>query len=594
MKRSFLVGLGLAAAVLSTPALAQYNYLGYKMFPDPFKWYQDSRSQTPAGLSLVAVEGATLAAWNAWDAPACSWANFRSMGRSTAVPIPDARDSTDGYSVSAIWVSSSSDPYYNFALAGGQAIAASIPLTYAGGLYQCDIYLNAFDYAWSTSTPTPAGSFDVQTVLMREIGHCLGLGDNLGNVDYVMYPSVSPGQQKRALHAEDVNQLCSYYPANGYGSPCNPAASTCVAPYQCKQPPLPDGGVGSAYCMAGCAYVDGAANPCAPPFVCKSSTLMPGFSGACLPSYGAETAVGRACTAQAQCGSVDAVCILENNPAPLPSGFPQWQGGYCSQDCSAGKPPCPSGSTCYNTPAGSRCLKTCRPGSAECRTGYACSPMAGLDAGVGACVSACHHDADCGSDGTQSCRTCDGICQAKKVASAEIGDSCATAAECGIGQACLKFWWSTVGVCSQPCGAACNACPSGSACLPAGSDGEGYCLKSCGVGTCAAGQQCGLVGTGQGCIPACSNDLACPSGYRCSFGQCVSSTSVADGGSCLLCFEGGQGNPPGPGGGADGGITDPPTGGCGCQGAGGALALALPLLAGLLLTAGRRRSWPRQ
>lgn len=588
MMRKSVLAAGIAALCLATSASAQ-NYLDFRIpFADPFPYKIDGRVDPVAGLSLNgAVVPATKAAWQAWDNVPGAFVQFSYQGLSTTAPSTD-----DTVSVSAIFVTDPSDPYYNFALAGGASVSATVPLTYAGAVYACDIFLNAFDYAWSTGTPTPAGAFDVQTVMMHEIGHCLGLGDSYSNVVDVMFAQVQSGAQKRSLSASDVNQLNQAYPAGGYGAPCPGGQTNCTGGgLTCIHP---DGGASSPYCSIGCAVPPAGStnNPCGMPYLCKTPVLIPGngITGTCLPSAGQETVVGRACTSSSQCGSVNGICIPSTQ---LPSGAPAWYGGYCSQDCNPNTgTPCPSGSSCYNVDGQGtyRCLKQCQPGSNQCRQNYSCSPLAGLDAGVGACVSACVGDVDCGAN--QICRTCDGICEFKQTSTTQVGDPCTNGSTCGVGQVCLKFPWNTLGVCSQPCSTGCAVCPQGSTCRAVGANNAGYCLKDCQDGTCAAGEQCGYTGTGRGCMPACQSSLDCPTNFVCSAGQCVS-TSPTDAGTCALCYvAGGDGGlPSGNGNGGDGGTGPVTPGGCGCQGTGGPAAFFLLVLVALTF-AGARRTWP--
>ncbi|HLL55862.1 MAG TPA: hypothetical protein VK447_20030 [Myxococcaceae bacterium] len=597
MKRVSVLAVWVALCMASS-ASAQSQ--GFRIpFAEPFRYRVDSSSLLPSGLSLVQVEATTQAAFTTWDNVPCAFVQFSYGGRTGAAPVvPAPKDTNDPYSVSSIFITDPNDPYYAYALAGGLDTSAALALTYAGALYSCDIFLNGFDHAWSTGSPTPAGAVDLQTALTYEIGRCLGLPTSLQSFDDVMH-GYSTGQQKRSLTTNDIDRLCAYYPTGGYGAPCPAGDSNCTSgSTRCIRPPLADGGTGAPYCSIGCAIPTsgGGANPCGMPYICKAPVLIPGtgVSGTCLPSSDQEVVVGKACSQQSQCGSVNGVCILPGSPpGPFPSQAPVWDQGYCSQDCTPGqgRPPCPTGSACVQVaanPSTYRCVKNCRPGSTDCRQNYACSQLAGFDGGTGGCIPACARDEDCGTG--KFCRACDGVCLSKQNLTASVGDACTKNEDCGGGQTCLKFNWSTTGTCTQACNSTCTACPSGSTCRAVGNAGESYCLRDCQDGTCAGGQQCGYTSNGRGCMPACNSDVNCPTGYRCSFGQCSSSTGSADAGTCALCFTAGgdAGNPAG--GGSDGGtLPDPRPTGCGCQTSGsGALLLFAFLL--LPLAALRRRS----
>ena len=64
--------LALAVALTAGAAFAQLTpqYLPFKMFHDasnPFPYYTDARSGTPAGLSLAQVQTEVTTAWNTWN-----------------------------------------------------------------------------------------------------------------------------------------------------------------------------------------------------------------------------------------------------------------------------------------------------------------------------------------------------------------------------------------------------------------------------------------------------------------------------------------------------------------------------------------------
>lgn len=580
---AFALLLVTATAGAQTPP----PWLGYKMPNgpgDPFRYYVDSRASSAGGLTIAESETATNAAFATWDAVACSYATFSYAGRTATVANMDPRDPYDQYNASTVWITSSSDPYYDAALGGGVAAAASIPLTYAGNVYQCDIYVNGVNQTWSVASTTPTNRSDLQTFIAHEVGHCQGLG-HAQALSSVMLQSIGNGEQRRVLDQLDVDAICAVYPTQGaVGSPC---ATTCTQPsdggsLSCIAPFRPDGGSAPKICSAGCD--PGLVGRCPDPYVCKASTQISGQSGACLPSYGdAVTQVGKPCQGNGECGSANGLCITQINNA--------WRDGYCTQQCGGGSPECPAGAQCADFGGGAlRCIKTCRPGTGDCRAGYACLLVAqGFPA---LCLNACYSDADCNggaASGSNLCRLCDGVCLAKQSPTAQIGDSCTADSQCGVGQLCirLKANSSQVGVCSQTCANACSTCPNGSAChLLTGSD-EPWCLRSCTTGSCPAGQQCGLLPTGKACVPGCTSSTECPIGTACLQGECKASNPDA---GCTLCGNGGgDGTDTRPTSGVrDAGTGKPQTGGCGCQGVADG-----PLWAMLALFAlGARRRWP--
>lgn len=567
-----------------------------------------SSAGTQLGLSQTSINAALTGAMNAWNGASCldggvSYMKLQNAGTSAAATT------TDQISVAAIVVTSSTDPNYRFFQQGAEVLpSVAVPLSYQGTVYACDILLNRFDYpGWDTAAATPSSAFDVQSRLTYELGRCLGLDATVSSVD-VMNPA-GKGEQKRTLSPDDQAALCAAYPTGGYGSPCS-ADTGCdrSTGLHCVASALADGGTSSKYCSAGCNYVQGNGNSCAPPFACQPTTAVKQpspqpftSSGACLINANPVVQVGNPCTTGAlNCSGIGNGTCLPSEVAgvdsQLPSGYPAWKYGYCTQDCSTAK--CPSGSACYplgevDGGAVSECLRLCRTAT-DCRADYsdpkgpfyACSPLGGLDGGYGACIPACHSDSDCGSNAY--CRTCDGVCIPRQQPSIEIGDPCNSPTDCGIGQVCIKFPASTIGVCSAPCDTACSACPNGSTCHSVGASGENYCLRDCVDGTCGKLQQCAYVsgGNGRGCEPQCTGPSDCPSGLTCSGGQC--SPSNPDAGACDLCFVKPSTTPPG-GTTPDAGVHGVTGGGCGCESGPGVLAVPLVLF---LFSMGARRRWP--
>jgi hypothetical protein len=505
-------------------------------------------------------------------------------------------DPTDRFNVGAIWVTSKSDPLYDAALAGEAANA--VPLTYAGALYQCDIVLNAVDFRWSAlspTTPMPEGYMDLETVLLRELGHCQGLANTQAR-DAVMIHYLEPGQRRRGLAQSDIDQLCQNAPRDGaVGSPCDIRA--CTNGLTCVSSQVPDG-TSVRMCSKPC---NGATpGECPDPYVCPEGTAT---GKMCQPPTQAATQVGKACTSTnvpATCGSARAIC---REPIGQPSGTDAWTGGYCTQSCASGQPACPAGSVC-GTPGpqvgtAPICLKTCRPGTGDCRSGYSCIQRA--EGNV--CVPDCLSDSDCSANGGSSefiCRVCDNTCISRFEGGRPLGEVCQRDSECGSGLLCLRYLQNEGdGVCAKPCTLSACSCPFGTGCQPVGPRGERLCVSNCTTNSCPSGLLCTPSGDGTACLPpsACQNDGECPFPFQCSLsGKCYDPAQLnPDAGTCSLCGggDGGTVTPqpqPTTDGGTGGGTNGP--GGCGCEGA-PASAMAFFAALALLIALKGKRSWPR-
>lgn len=585
-----------AAVACAAPAAAQEDlYYNYKIFHDPLGWYLDARGgHTQTGLSINSVETATKNAFDTWESVTCSYVNFTYLGQRNNGGNPDPQDD---FSVSTNWITSADDPYYDLALGGGEAVAAAIPLTYAGAVLQCDIYVNGANYAWSVASPTPSTSIDLQTAITREVGHCLGLA-SVSDPASVMHWTLSPGQQRRTLTAGDQDQLCDRYPQDGYGSPCiyDGGRGSCNQPgrsLQCITAPLPSGATSTPFCSEGCNYST-TVNACEPPHVCRASTLFSGFSGACMPNNNDVVQVGAPCDGGTvgACGpQPKAECFLQGS---LPSGSPAWNGGYCTQDCTVGDATsCPSGASCVDlgSGVGPKCLQDCRAGSGDCRAGYSCVALSGYASGV--CVSSCGADDDCpnSSGGIAWCRSCDGLCFDKDNPAKEIGDYCTSDSGCGPAQFCYKQPNRGDGVCTQTCTTACSACPNGSFCSDDNPYNISICMRGCREYTCPMQTQCSAVDEGRACLPLCNTDLDCPDPFICGNDRhCQHPAIVADAGAAGELTFAGEGGPGSPNPVYDGGVTGGDGSGCGCGATPGPAALWVAAAAVAMLQ-GRRRRW---
>lgn len=577
--------LGVLGLVVAVTAGAQpYDYLPFRMIStaqNPFPYWVDTRVANPAGVAVDSMRAAADRSWLTWNAVQCAAPKVLSQGGSVGV-IPNPKDPYDAYSVTPVWLTSTQDPDFGGVFGSGLTASLSQPVSYAGVLITCDTYFNGATLQWSADAVTPRLSYDVETVMLHEAGHCLGLS-HLGGGN-IMYFSVEAGKNQHGLGPDDMLALCGRNPSatDKVGSPCG-AGDTCSGGLTCMLQPTQNG-VQLKLCTAGCTL--GSNGGCPLPMTCQPSTGIPGFTGACQLPGSSVTQVGKPCTGPGptQCGSANALCTL---PVQAPSGGKFWANGYCTQSCEPGQPQCPAGSSCFALDANThRCMQSCRIGLADCRPEYACLAITPPDAGqpsatAGVCIPRCYGDPDCADSAHYTCRSCDGLCVSRGYASGQLGDGCTDDSTCGQGQICRTVVEGKPRICTQQCARGCGMCPQSSTCTPM-VGGDLFCLKDCtGPLTCPTGLRCADTINGKGCIPACDKDLDCAVGQHCYQGECYASGT--DAGCGALC-EGVDSGSPIVVTRKDGGTGGGGNGGCGC----GALEGVVGWL-GLLFLAGRRR-----
>jgi len=249
-------------------------------------------------------------------------------------------------------------------------------------------------------------------------------------------------------------------------------------------------------CPSGVACLDEDDRPSTCPIVVEPPDAGP------RPDAG-PARVGSYCENDFDCDPVNDLTCWERNEPPF-----VW--GYCTREGCVGG--CPMGSECLtfndaNMTTG--CLATCRTDDECQRPDAHCTLIPNASFG-GVCLPDCRDDLlDCSPrDGSRYCSPNTGECEVTPTQSpsAQVGDPCNDARQCGSGQTCLTQagWNLPGGLCTQVCRGLAEAepCPSGTSCHDFA--GIGLCFVDCVGGQCPnrPGAVCGRLATAWS-SPAC-------------------------------------------------------------------------------------------
>lgn len=361
-------------------------------------------------------------------------------------------------------------------LANELALTTTTYFTNSREIFDGDMEFNN-GVSWSTSVN--GNAYDLESVILHEAGHFLGLNHTTSSTTAVMFPTVNLGFTKRNLTPLDESDVCTVYPgaAGGQGTPCT-MASQCTGGRVCEGLPA-----GSAkICTQDCTGM----GMCPAGFTCQASDN----GSACLPQIGTNDQC-KFCQGGNDCST--GVCLLI-----FSSGVT-----FCSLSCTD-TAQCGSGFTCQLpegicVPNSLTCTNQCNTAN-ECATGYTCSG--------GTCIPRGETGDPCTVSGL--CRGCN-VCVRESAQS-----STAFCRGCCAGQGMGGF---------------CNAC-SNATC---GTNNVCVALMSGNSSVCVPGSQ--FPGT---CQP-CANNM-CAEGLQCVAGRCRSACNPAAPGTCQSCFNNGTGS----------------------------------------------------
>lgn len=135
----------------------------------------------------------------------------------------------------------------------GVTCSSYLALSTGNFTYEFDMLIDYWTY-WSVETPTPWNLYDLNTVMLHEFGHALGLGHSSDGT--VMQLALGPGEQMRALQPDDVAGIRALYPAaapiatstwtpvpTATATPTSPSLSTATPTQGAGNGPLPSIGM---------------------------------------------------------------------------------------------------------------------------------------------------------------------------------------------------------------------------------------------------------------------------------------------------------------------------------------------------------------
>lgn len=213
-----------------------------------------------------------------WSRVACTSYRARYGGRSAVAAGAD-----DG--VNAVLFH---DDAWPAELDPGALAQTVVTVDATGHIRDADVHLNGRDYRFSLDGR--AGTFDLRSVLVHELGHALGLG-HATDPRATMFATGS-GLRWRSLEKDDVDGVCALYPRGD--APRAPA---------CDALPCPAGFV----CVAGaCQRLGDRADVCAPcarvPGACEAA----GDDARCIDVGDGDArgrVCGRTCASDDDCGA---------------------------------------------------------------------------------------------------------------------------------------------------------------------------------------------------------------------------------------------------------------------------------------------------
>ena len=494
--------------------------------------------------------------YNSWTSQSCTSIQAAQQGTTTG-----RWTSGDGLNTH-IWIYNPNQRPAE--LNGRETIGVTLSLFRGGSAIDGDIIYNGIDHRWSTSPGR--GQVDAESIITHEVGHQLGLAHSPFQ-DATMYFSYIGGTGPRTLSTDDIQGICSLYPA-GIEPECdgqNPCADgqVCVGG-QCVDETAPTGQIGddcsvepcgqNLFCVQGgglgtfCTAICSQGS-CPTGWSCQTVNSNQGAANICLPNGGNESgtqAFGEPCNSGPNC--LSGLCVSDGRSA------------FCTQSCSQDRD-CPDAGECqslqggggaciptddtptqqgsYGDPCNSAencesnlciavtgnayCSEECN-GSGQCPEGSGCLP---LENGGGACV-----------DGVMD------VSEDEETVAAGFGETCEANRDCESG-ICISD--NAAVYCTELCETTADCDQDNTRCVPV-DNSTNVCIKdqqeddsddesdesdasdpdvdvdNRSIGSeCSSGSQCssglciGGISSDQGsCVRPCDDESPCPNNQVCT------------------------------------------------------------------------------
>ena len=181
--------------------------------------------------------------FDTWSDPSCSSLRLVFGGQTCNQEVGLANDDVTGSMNVVMWRDLE---WTHSSAAFGITTTTSNPNT--GELLDADIELNGVHFVFASIQDEGDLRVDVRNTLTHEVGHLVGFAHENTIAEATMSPDANLGDvNKRDLHPDDLNGLCSVYPsATGEKPLCTPPAiqdDTCVIALEgqisCAQAPSP-------------------------------------------------------------------------------------------------------------------------------------------------------------------------------------------------------------------------------------------------------------------------------------------------------------------------------------------------------------------
>lgn len=215
------------ARPLTSAQAAEYTTIG-------FRWpgAQATQAYNPAGEPVAGARAALQAAQETWSTVAGAAFRFVDAGLTTRCPSLDCANETDGHN-DVGWAPL---PCGTSSCLLGVTDFAGSPNGRGFDIDETDVVLNLDISGLGVSWHTNGTHVDVETVMLHENGHVLGLS-HTADAGAVMYRAVLV--PRRDLSAADVAGVRWLYPANGHPQPFHPTHPRHPVHPTHPPPPLP-------------------------------------------------------------------------------------------------------------------------------------------------------------------------------------------------------------------------------------------------------------------------------------------------------------------------------------------------------------------